>query len=101
MKQMKKEFQKVIKDIRSDIHSGIDSRRGIAEYPKPMMTLTQMEKRQATVNCGGEWLKPDYEKRLADRVISDERFCAFLEKYGATAVVELDKFGGYQIRIFY
>jgi hypothetical protein len=64
-----------------------------------MMTAVQIEKKQATVNCGGEWVKIERSKQIADYVIADERFKDFLTKYEAKANLELNSFGTYQIRI--
>ena len=89
----KKDFQKVIKEIRTE--------NGDKEYPKSMMTFVQMDKKQATVNCGGEWRQTERTKELSDIVMSDERFKSFLTRWEATAKVEIDNFGKFQIRIYY
>ena len=94
--QMKKEYQRLFKEIREK-DFGADSKR--VEYPKPMMTEAQMEKGTATVNCGGEWLTVDATKRIADKVMANESFKAFLTKYEAKAELELTPFHSYQIRI--
>lgn len=99
MKQMKKEFQKVIATIRKEYGESIN--RTNCSYPKPMMTEAQMEKRTATVNCGGEWKKLEATKEIAEMVLNDERFKSFLEKYSAQATKELNPFGTIQIRINY
>ena len=91
--KIKKEFQKVIGIIRKD--------KFAYSYPKPMMTGAQMEKRQATVNCGGEWGTPESTLETANTVMADERFTAFLAKVEATAKIETNNFGTYQIRINY
>lgn len=92
---MKKDLQKVIKAVRDE--------NDLGTYPKAIMTISQMEKRTATVNCGGEFAQWDKERAegRAQAVMSDERFVAFLKKHNATAHTELDKFGVTQIRINY
>lgn len=91
MEKTKKDFQKVIGSIRKDGES--------ATYPKPMMTVVQMEKREATVNCGGEWSTAEKTLSRAKAVMDDERFTAFLERHNGTARLELNSFKTYQIRI--
>lgn len=93
IKRMKKDFQSIIGTIRNET--------GDKAYPKPMMTSQQIDKDTATVNCGGEWRETEETKERAEKVMNDERFKAFLEKYGATAQIELDNFKSYQIRINY
>ena len=84
---IKKEFQKLIKEIRENGN----------EYPKAMMTGAQMEKSQATVNCG---YFPDESKAIADKLMTVESFKTFLNKYEATAHIEYDRSkDAYQIRI--
>lgn len=90
--KIKKEFQKVIGTIRKET---------TYRYPKPMMTGQQMEKRTATVNCGGEWGSPESTMQVAKMVMEDKRFKEFLEKCNATAKIEINSFGTYQIRINY
>lgn len=89
----KKDFQKAIKAIREDM--------GREVFPKPMMTSAQMEKNQATVNCGGEWSTKEKTEEIANAVMNSERFTEFLDKYEAKAVIETNSFGTLQIRIFY
>lgn len=97
--QMKKEYQRLFKEIREK-DFGVDSKRhDNCKFPKPMMTEAQMEKGTATVNCGGEWLTVDTTKRIADKVMANESFKAFLTKYEAKAELELTPFHSYQIRI--
>lgn len=96
MKNTKKRFQKVIGEIRNDINKENGTS---GNFPKPMMTVVQMEKREATVNCGGEWSTAEKTKEKADKVMSDKRFRDFLLDTGATAVVEMNNFKTYQIRI--
>ena len=91
--KMKKDFSKVIGTIRKE--------KSTNSFPKPMMTGQQMEKRTATVNCGGEWGNPEDTLARANMVMEDERFSGFLEKYEATARIETNNFGTYQIRINY
>lgn len=88
----KKEFQKVIATIRNEGNSG---------FPKAMMTRQQMVKGTATVNCGGEWRTKEYTETLSAAIMKDTRFQSLIEKYNATAEVELNTFGTYQIRINY
>lgn len=97
-KMMKKEFSKIITAIRNE--RGEETRRNLS-FPKAMMTAAQMEKHTATVNCGGEWGTAESTKAIAEVVMNDERFVAFLEKYKATATVEINNFKTYQIRITY
>lgn len=92
----KKDFQKTIKAIREEKEGSFN---GNAMYPKPMMTAVQIEKKQATVNCGGEWVRLETSIRVADYVLADERFNEFLNKYQATAIKEVAPCGKYQIRI--
>lgn len=91
--KIKKELQKVIGTIRKE--------KSANSFPKAMMTGQQMEKSTATVNCGGEWGTPESTMKRAKMVMDDERFKAFLEKYNATANIEPNSFGTYQIRIHY
>ena len=86
MKQVKKEFQKTIKAIRGDAKM----------FPKPMMTTAQMEKSEATVNCGGEWSTAEATLEMAKAVMADSRFTDFLAKNNATANLELNNFKTYQ-----
>ena len=96
MKNIKKRFHKVIGEIRNDINkeNGING-----SFPKPMMTAVQMEKREATVNCGGEWSTAEKTKERANKVMNDRRFIDFLSDTGSTAVIEMNNFKTYQIRI--
>lgn len=96
MKNTKKQFQKVIGNIRKDRNTkeGINS-----SYPKPMMTVVQMEKKEATVNCGGEFSTAEKTMNLANTVMGDERFKNFITSTGADANIEMNNFGTYQIRI--
>ncbi len=87
----KKDFQKIIKSIREKTNE--------KNFPKPMMTIAQIEKKQATVNCGGEWATKERTEERANIVLNDERFKEFLDKYKATANLEINNFGTYQIRI--
>lgn len=98
MLKTKKEFQKAIKNIRNSRNAelGINS-----NYPKPMMTQVQMDKREATVNCGGEFGTPDEIRDRANYVMADARFKEFLDKHNATANLELNAFNTYQIRIHF
>lgn len=89
---IKREFSKTVSKIRKD--------EGDA-FPKAMMTGQQMAKGTATVNCGGEWRRTEYCMSLANRVMEDERFKAFLAKCGAVAEIELNQQGRPQIRIYY
>lgn len=98
----KKEFQKVISKIRADRR--IEENLPRTEYPKAMMTSSQMAKNTATVNCGGEWVALDTSKKTAARVMRDERFQKFLADNQATATVETFWVGSCracQIRINY
>ena len=89
MLKAKKDFQKVIKEIRGS------ERR----YPKPMMTGVQMEKRQATVNCGGEWFSYEETLKVAQEVMETNIFKDFLESHNATARIERGQLDCAQIRI--
>lgn len=93
MDKVKRKFQKVISSIRKDI--------GGSSYPKAMMTMVQMERGQATVNCGGEWLGVSRTIEIAHAVMFDERFVSFIEEVHARAVLEVNNFGTYQIRIHF
>ena len=96
MEKTKKEFQKIIKAIRYELTEDISCRR---EYPKLMMTKVQMSKNQATVNCGGEWGTRVSTKAVADAVLNDEDFKTFIDGHNATANLEINNFGTYQIRV--
>lgn len=97
---MKKDFQKVIKAIREDITPARNGRK--PEYPKPMMTMSQMEKSTATVNCGGEWFGIESTKKMSNAVMQDARFTNFLAKWNASAAVEQETNShAFQIRINY
>ncbi len=98
MEKTKKELQKVIKAIRSEMEDEISRRQ---EYPKLMMTRVQMNKSQATVNCGGEWGSRASTKAVAESVMNDDDFKVFLDKHNAEARLELNSFGTYQIRIHF
>ena len=90
--RMKKDFQKAIGAIRKEMNS---------QYPKAMMTGQQMRKNTATVNCGGEHRSEQYSVELACQVIDDKRFKEFLTTYNATAEIEKNPFGGFQIRLHF
>lgn len=92
----KKAFQKVIKGIREDRNATLER---TSDFPKPMMTRKQMEKFEATVNCGGEWGSAESTKAIADMVMTDKRFTDFLNNFRAEARLELNNFNTYQIRI--
>lgn len=94
MEKVKKEFQAVIKAIRQEMETE-------SQYPKPMMTAAQIEKKTATVNCGGEWKQNDkgWALNLAKTVMQDERFIEYLAKYEGRAHIEEDSFGVAQVRI--
>lgn len=96
MEITKKAFQKVIKEIRTEVNPTISRRN---EYPKPMMTKKQWEKLEATVNCGGEWGSAESTKTIADTVMADKRFKEFLHNFRADASIELNNFNTYQIRV--
>ena len=91
MKQVKKDFQNTIKAIRGDRY----------RYPKPMMTEVQMSKKEATVNCGGEWGTTETTYEVATYVMNDARFADFLARHNAKATIEFNNFGTYQIRIHF
>lgn len=94
---IKKDLQKTIKAIRD---GGVQLYK---EFPKAMMTSAQMEKGTGTVNCGVYWCRVNTEPslKLAEQVMADERFAAFLQKHEVMAEIELAKDGGYQIRLHY
>ena len=96
MQIIKKAFQKVVKEIREDRNESIGRN---SSYPKPMMTRVQMEKHEATVNCGGEWGTAESTRAIADMVLSDKRFEEFIKASNADADLELNAFGTYQIRL--
>ena len=96
MKQTKKEFQKVIGLIRADVRAETATK---TEYPKPMMTAAQIEKGEATVNCGGEWSTAENTLSKAKLVMQDSRFVSFIERHNAKAWIELNNFKTYQIRV--
>lgn len=92
----KKTFQKVIKGIREDRNTTLGKK---SNFPKPMMTQKQMDKHEATVNCGGEWGSAESTKAIADVVMADNRFKEFLQDSKAEAKIELNPFNTYQIRL--
>lgn len=94
----KKEFQKTIKKIRTARGKNPNGKN--FEYPKAMMTYAQQKKRTATVNCGGEWSK-EKSKVIAELVMNSTDFQALMFLYNATAKIELNQVGGYQVRITY
>lgn len=96
--KIKKELQKAVGNIRKDLSEEAGRKW---TYPKAMMTGQQEEKRTATVNCGGEWMSREFTEKLADQVMKDERFKTFLTKCDATARLEVNTFGTFQIRINY
>ena len=98
MEKTKKQFQKVIGSIRKDRNTAENIN---SSFPKAMMTYAQMEKKQATVNCGGEWLTAEKTKMIADLVLNDERFIKFLSDNSATAKTEYNSFGSFQIRVYF
>ena len=99
----KKDFQKVISKIRADYRK--EENLPAAEYPKAMMTSQQAGNNTATVNCGGEWVSCVTSKKIAARVLGDERFQKLLRDNNATAILEHKYFSGatagYQVRINY
>lgn len=90
MKQTKKEFQKVIKEIRLG-----------HQYPKAMMTGQQIRNNTATVNCGGEHWPESYTRELAEEVMEDRRFQEFLSRHDAEAKIEQNSLQAWQIRIYF
>lgn len=86
---MEKDFRKVIGKLRKE--EGRD-------VPKAMMNGQQVVNSTATVNCG---FGADRSLELANKVLADDRFKAFLKKYGAVANVEKNPEGKYQVRIHY
>lgn len=89
--EKKKEFQKVIKEIRAG-----------RPYPKAMMTGQQERKGTATVNCGGAWKPSTVTREIAEEVIEDKAFQAFLARHSATAELEFVKQdNAWQIRIYF
>ena len=103
--KIKKDLQKTIKGIREELNAAkgeAGARRCIAnEIPKAMMTQVQMEKSQATINCGAGWISGTKTGALADKVENHEAFKAFLERNGAKAQIESVAGSGWQIRIYY
>ena len=97
LKKAKKEFAKVIGTIRKERNEEINLPN--CSFPKPMMTIKQMEQNTATVNCGGEFSSLETTTERSELVMNDERFKEFLKKHNATAKIELNQFGTKQIRI--
>ena len=94
----KPKFQKVIGKIRA----GLIMENPKAKYPKAMLTSQQAAKGTATVNCGGEWASAQFSFDLANRVMADERFQAFLKEENASAAIQQYSVGNhaaYQVRI--
>ena len=91
----KKDLQKAIKAIR-DTYTIITGEK--QEYPKAMMTGQQEEKNTATVNCGRRPWVQDVDQ-IANIVMNDPLFKAFLAQYKATANFEINSEGNKQIRI--
>lgn len=79
MIQNKRDFQKVISAIRKEMGGG--------EYPKAMCTGQQMEKRTATVNCGGEWCSSK-SAETAQQVMENMKFVDFCVAHKAKARYE-------------
>ena len=98
MEKTKKQFQKVIGSIRKDRNTAENIN---SNFPKAMMTYAQMEKKQATVNCGGEWSTAEKTKQIVELVLNDSRFIKFLSDNSATAKTEYNNFGSFQIRIYF
>jgi len=91
MANLKKEFQKVIGEIRRF--------RGGSDYPKAMCTNQQMCNNTATVNCGGE-RNAEKSAEIAREVLKDKKFSAFIAYFKAEAKVEyVGRNGGVQIRV--
>lgn len=89
---LKKQLQKFCKTWRDT-----DDTR----FPKAMMTIVQMNKNEATINCGGEGMSFTYTDCLADAILKDESFKEIMEQNNATAHKERNNFGTIQIRINY
>ena len=89
MENMKKDFQKVVKMFRDEqpnitYYYSTGEVRKIAkpEYPKAMMTASQMRKGTATINC-------DYgtgSKERAEAITKYAPFIAWCESYGIKTV---------------
>lgn len=90
---MKKEFQKLIKKIREENFKG--------EYPKAIMADSMTEKGQASIvfSYSGDNTFRGYTKEMAEKVMSIESFQSFLNKYEATAQIQLRANQSYEIRI--
>ena len=61
----------------------------------------KVDKKQATVNCGGEWSTAEKTKQIVELVLNDSRFIKFLSDNSATAKTEYNNFGSFQIRIYF
>ena len=93
--KIKADFSKTVGNIRKDTGNA---------FPKAMMTNAQMAKNTATVNCGGEWRSTEYSAKLAEAVLNDERFKAFLNRHNAEAHIERGRIGDRdfaQVRVYY
>ena len=90
MTTIKKELQKVIKEIRCG-----------EWFPKAMMTQQQMAKKQATINCGGEYFSEKETMETVNEVLTSQMFNDFLTKHGAKAEIEYGGRKKAQIRIHF
>ena len=94
----KKALQKTVKAIREDRSKAKGMK---VEFPKAMMTTQQALNGTATVNCGGEWFG-NRSKPIAEEVMEDSRFRAFLEAEDGEACIEYNpRFDSYQVRIYF
>ena len=92
---IKKEFQKIIKEIRGKEN----------EYPKAIMTEAMMERGEATIIFtwqGGETgdRRREFTKREAEKMMENKSFTDFINKEEAKAQIEFREDNhNYQIRI--
>lgn len=87
-KQLKKDLQKVAKDIRA---AG-----GYYETPKAMMTERQIKNNTATLNCD-HWKVEE----IKARVIDTPAFSSLVQKYNLTFFMFTDNYGHNHIRLNY
>ena len=88
----KKDLSKAIKHIRDFYFHG--------NFPKAMMGSHQIMNKTATVNCGGEWYKPERSKEIAEKVLADREFRAICAYDGVKAELEYNRASdAYQVRL--
>lgn len=93
----KKDLSKVIKRIREFYYPG---KYNQDKFPKAMMGSRQIMNKTATINCGGEWRKPEASKAIAETVMADREFCAICAYDGVKAELEYNRASdAYQVRL--